>query len=315
MTRWRIPLHLQDIRIEKMIRRLGDLVKMPAHIFAHVAIIVVSASIALTLPATTAFLAQQFLAFWALIGSEKVFLLVIEIAFAVILILLFNYVLSVWRDRSLARAARAAGLVHRTAPGRILSEWRSRRMKSFEGIARDIMIIGVTGRRTFGDDTTELGRAMPLCRKSEIMLLNPSSEGAAAQARAMLHPDITPGRFKRELQESIAYLQKLRDGGKDIRLKLYSDMPLVKLIVAGDLLWFRHYHPGLPAQELPEYLFLNTRQPGGIYVFLYQYFMRKWNDPAVPEYDFETGELVYRDEIGVEEHRAPLQEPEFAMTM
>ena len=27
----------------------------------------------------------------------------------------------------------------------------------------------------------------------------------------------------------------------------------------------------------------------------YEYFLLRWNDPAIPEFDFETGELVYRD--------------------
>jgi hypothetical protein len=81
---------------------------------------------------------------------------------------------------------------------------------------------------------------------------------------------------------------------RSARLKLYPDTPLLKLAILGDSLWVRHYHPGLDVRALPEFLFRHSTQPGGFYDPLHQYFLSRWQDPRIPEYDLETDELVYQ---------------------
>jgi len=44
---------------------------------------------------------------------------------------------------------------------------------------------------------------------------------------------------------------------------------------------------------------------GGLYLPFYRYFLSRWNDPDIPEYDLDTDELVLRDQAGRERHREP----------
>src|SRR5438445_3857397 len=63
----------------------------------------------------------------------------------------------------------------------------------------------------------------------------------------------------------------------------------------GDQAWVRHYHPAVDVRVLPEYVFVHRQDPGGLFVAFYQYFVARWDDPAIPEYDLLTGDLVHRD--------------------
>jgi hypothetical protein len=65
----------------------------------------------------------------------------------------------------------------------------------------------------------------------------------------------------------------------------------------------KHYHPGIDAQAMPEYVFKHDQNPGSLYTYFYQYFLIRWNNTDIPEYDFDTDELVYRDIDGNEVRR------------
>ena len=41
-----------------------------------------------------------------------------------------------------------------------------------------------------------------------------------------------------------------------------------------------------------QYVFHHNQNNGSLFMTFYQYFLLRWNDPAIPEFDFETGELV-----------------------
>jgi len=85
-----------------------------------------------------------------------------------------------------------------------------------------------------------------------------------------------------------------------VRLKLYNDVPFLKLGILGDYIWIQHYHAGLDVRVMPEYVFNYNQNSSGFYALFYQYFLSRWNDPEIPEYDFDTEELVYRNETGNE---------------
>jgi hypothetical protein len=289
-------------------RYLKDMIRGPAHIFYHVGLIVLSASIALLLPYTADFIAREFLTFWALIGDEKIFLVSVEISFAIALILFFNYVGRVWRDRRLSGIARKAGLVSVSSSGGFLARRKNRRLKESHGIARDIKVIGSTGFRTFADENGDLHAVLKNCREAKIMLLNPHSEGASLRVKSILDPDITLARFREQIGESIDFLKGLKAGQKNIKLKLYDEVPFLKMAISGDHIWVKHYHAEFDVQSLPEYVLRYNQNPGSLYVPFYQYFLRWWNDPGIPEYDLESDELIYRDVAGNEERREKFRE-------
>ena len=289
-------------------KNLKELLVVPSHILSHIAIISISAAIALSLPYTVGFIAQKFLVYWAFIGNEKIFMLSVEVVTAVMLIVTFNYIGWIWRERRRAVMAREAGLVSVSSSRRAFARKRSRKLKEDQGIARDIMVIGSTGHGTFANTNGELHTIVKNCRKARIMLLNPYREGAGIRAKSIIDPEITPSRLAGQIRESVAFLKELKAAQKDIRLKLYASAPFLKITITGDYIWVKHYHGGHDVLGMPEYIFRHIQSPGSLYGIFHQYFQHQWNNPDIPEYDFERDELVYRDVSGNEVKREELWE-------
>ena len=269
----------------------------------HIAVIVLSAAIALSLPFTVTLIAQNVLVYWSLIGNEKIFLVSIEIAVAIGLILLVNSIGRGMKDSKLSRIARGAGLISAARRRGGFQRRRVRKSKEKQGIARDIKIIGSTGFQTFANPGGDLYHVIQNCREAKIMLLDPISEGASARAKSLRVPGITPESLREQIIKSIDFLKRLKAVQKNIRLKLYSDVPLLKLAVLGDYIFVRHYHTGLDVRNTPEYVFQHDQNAGGLYTFFYDYFLTRWHDPAIPEYDLDTDELIYSDKRGNESRR------------
>lgn len=271
----------------------------------HIGVVALSAGIALSLPFFISQLASNLLAYWALVANETIFLTALEILVATLLILFLNALRSWTRDRRLARTARAAGMVYFTSNRRFLARRRFRRLRERQGIGKDVMVMGSTGFRTFAHPGQDLHNVVRQARRARIMLLNPSSDGASARAKTILDPEVTPERLRLQICESIAFLKQLRTAQRDVRLKLYSDPPLLKLAILGDYAWVQHYHAGQDVQGMPGYLFGYDQVPQGLYAIFYEYFLRRWNDPDIPEYDLDRDELVFRDGAGNEVKRMP----------
>jgi hypothetical protein len=276
----------------------GNLVKDSAHILYHVVVISLSAGFALSLPLIVNFVATNFLVYWSWIGNEKIFLIFVEMALAIWLILLSNYISRSWKDRRLSKMAREAGLMSATPAKGFFARRKNRKLKERQGFSRDVMLIGSTGFRTFVDPKGDLYHVIQNCREARIMLLDPYSEGASARAKSILDPNVTPETFEEQILTSIDYLRGLKAIQKKIRLKLYQEPPFLKLTILGDYIWIQHYHAGLDVQRLPKYLFKHDPITEGLYTPFYQYFHIRWNNPAIPEYDLDTDELVYGDRAG-----------------
>lgn len=60
---------------------------------------------------------------------------------------------------------------------------------------------------------------------------------------------------------------------------------------------------------MPKYLFKHNQNSGSLYSPFYQYFLARWNHPDIPEYDFATDELIYRDTDGNEVRREKFEDP------
>jgi len=289
-----------------------QLLKNISHILYHIIVVVLGAAVALSLPLAAKFMARKFLDYWALIENEKIFLVSIEIGVAVLLIVLFNFIVRNIKSRRLSRLAQEAGLCDLGRGSGIIEHSRRRRLKERHGVARNVMLIGSTGFTTFADPEGDLHQVIRKCRGAKIMLLDPSGEGANSRAKSIQSPDITLESFREQIARSIEFLKGLKKVGKDIRLKLYQDVPLLKLAILGDYIFLRHYHQGIDVQQLPEFVFRHQRNPGCLYNPFYQYFLDRWHDAALPEYELETDELIYRDKAGNEVRREKFELPALA---
>ncbi len=121
--------------------------------------------------------------------------------------------------------------------------------------------------------------------------------------QALAHPASSPSAFREEVRQSIALLKRLRAIGKVVRLKLYSDAPLVKLVIFGDYVWLQHFHADLDLHTMPEYVLQRNHKEHGLYTLYAHYFMQRWESAEIPEYDLDTDELVYRNRTGHELRR------------
>ncbi|WP_455376970.1 hypothetical protein [Petrachloros mirabilis] len=262
----------------------------------HIVIVALSAGIALLLPAG----ARQFLAFWSHVEHDKLSLIAVEMIVAVLLIAGFSYVHRNLRDRTLAAAAAGAGLVSFFPRRTRDTQRRIKRLKEEQGTGRTIMVIGSSGYSTFVDQVGNLSSVLDKCLGANILLINPYSRDASARIEAMNHPEHSLAAFRKEVRQSIALLKRLKAMGKAVRLKLYADPPLVKMIILGDYLWLQHYHANLDVQTLPEYVLRHNRQDHGLYTLYTHYFQQRWESADIPEYDLDTDELVYRNRAGSE---------------
>lgn len=269
----------------------------------HIVIVALSAAIALMLPAG----AQHFLSFWSRVEGNKLSLIAVEMTVTVMLIVLLSYVHRSVRDRTLAAAAAGAGLVS-FFPRRAREAQRHiKRLKEEQGTGRTIMVIGSSGYSTFVDQVGDLSSVLDKCLGAKILLVNPCSLEARARIEALCHPEYTLARFHDEVRQSIVLLKRLRAMGKAVKLKLYADSPLVKLVILGDYLWLQHYHADLDIQTMPEYVLRHNRKDHGLFTLYAHYFQQRWSDAAIPEYDLETDELVYRTRSGAEVRREPFE--------
>jgi len=289
-------------------RFLKNFVNHSAPFLYHVGLAGLSAAIALSLPWILNFIAREVLVYWSLLGNEKLLVVSIELAVAILLTFLFNAMARSWKNRRLSNMAKDAGLVLVKPASGFFTQRRVKKMKEEQGFAKDVRIIGSTGVRTFVDPKGDLHDVIQNCRKARIMLLNPFSEGAKTRAKSILDPQVTPETFLEQIKKSIAFLKGLKGINKEVKLKLYPDAPLLKLAILDDHIWIQHYHAGLDIRRMPEYVFKHDKNLRSLYIPFYQFFMTRWNDPNVPEYDLESDELTYRDTAGNEVSREKLNE-------
>ena len=265
----------------------------------HIAAAALSAGIALLLPTG----AKQFLAFWSRVEHDKLSLIAVEVTVAVLLIVCLNYIHRSLRDRALAAVASGAGLVS-FFPRR--TRWAQRRIKQLkeeQGTGRTISVIGSSGHSTFVDQVGGLSSVLDKCLGARIMLVNPYSQETSARIRAINHPEFTLDKFREEVRQSIELLKRLKAMGKAVRLKFYSDSPLIKLVVLGDYLWLQHYHADLDVKTMPEYVLRHNRKDHGLYTLYAHYFVQRWESAEIPEYDLDTDQLVHRSKTGNEIRR------------
>ncbi len=281
--------------------------KIAANIMYHISVVVMSAALALSLPDIIKYLTRKILFYWAFIENQELFLITTEIMAAIVLIVLINAVVRNWGIRKRSWMAKIAGIFRVVPAGSLLAKRRLKKLKEEQGSGRNVMIINSTGYRTMADPSGDLHQVLLNCREAKIMLLNPLKDGVTVRAKSLADPDITPESFREQIVRSIDFLKGLRILQKNIRLKLYREVPLLKLAILGDYLCLQHYPTGRNVRAMPEYVFRHDKNQN-LFGLFYQYFVTRWFDPAIPEYDLDTDELVYRDKSGNEVRREQFNE-------
>lgn len=278
--------------MDKALKSLRGILGGAGNLLYHTILVALSAGVLLSLPLLATWIDQQLAAIWPLMEKEKLYLISGETAVAILLIAGMNYVYRSVKDRRRARMAQDAGLECFVPAKGGLAQWKASRLKKTHGQGRNIMIIGVTGAKTLVNPSGDLHSILHNCLEAKIMLLNPHSEAAAARSRLL--PEVTIEGLHEEFRQSVQFLKRVKAAQKPLTLKLYSDPPFLKLAILGDCIWVQHYHRQLDVQRMPQYVFMHNQDDHGLYTLFYQYFLRRWESPDIPEYDLETDKLVFR---------------------
>ena len=285
--------------VKKIVANIRAGIKNASEIGYHIVVLCLSAGIAMSLPTV----ATSFLTYWTRVEKEKASLVALEIAVAALLIIVMTYIRRSWKDRKLAKMAIDAGFVSFFPKRGRRAEDGIRKLRETQGRGRTVMVIGSSGYDTLRDQVGDLSTVLDKCLGANIMLVNPFSQGASSRIRAIADPMMSIEKYREGVRQSIELLKRLQAVGKSVKLKLYSDPPLLKLVILGDYLWMQHYHTDLDIQEMPEYVLRHNSKDHGLYTLCYQYFVQRWERPEIPEYDLGTDELVYRDKNGREVRR------------
>ncbi len=259
---------------------------------SHLVVIVVSAGIAFSLP----WAARQFLGFWSHVEHENVLLMSVELTVAAMLIFFVNFLRRSWKDRRAALIASEAGIVSCFRTQDKQARRKTAILKSQHGLGRPLRVIGFTGFSTFADPKSDLFPVVQTSLEAKILLANPLDDRLRRSIECLPDSVVTWEQVQREVMKSIALLKRLKAAGKRVRLKLYSDPPLVRLAILGEHVWLQCYHTDFEVGTRPEYVFHHDRQEHGLYALWYQYFLKRWSNQTLPEYDLDRDELVYRED-------------------
>lgn len=275
-------------------------------VVSHVGVTVLAVGIAFSLPSAAQFILYQW---WPRVMDDANLLLVTEISLAVVLLLFFSAAKNSIDHRASVGWARAASLVYARSHANWLSRWRERALFKSMPAARDAYVLTVTGCDTFVSEDSRFRAALQSAYEIRVMLLNPSSMEAQLRVDSQLDEQCDLTQMREHLRLSIGYLKSLRQLGKKVTLKFYDQQPFWKLVILGEYVWVQYFHGGDEINSLPEYVFaLSHSDPKrGLFIPFYMHFLEKWGEPSHPELDFDSGELVYRDALGSEIRRTPLQ--------
>ncbi|TLY29289.1 MAG: hypothetical protein E6K63_05620, partial [Nitrospirae bacterium] len=189
--------------MEQIWTNLRELVQGTAEVLYHIVVVALSAGVALSLPHAANFIAQTFAIHWSAIENDTVALVTIEIAVAVLFIACINYLRRSMKDRQLTQMAAHAGLTNVFPTRGVLARRKIRKLKTKQGRAEHIMVIGSTGYNTFVDPKGDLHTVIWKCLEAKILLLNPYSEAARARARAILDPKVGPDSLVDQVERTI----------------------------------------------------------------------------------------------------------------
>ncbi len=281
------------------------------HSLSHVAITLLAVAIAFSLPDAARYVLYVW---WPKTQTDAHSLLATEVGLSVALVVLFNVLKMAWDSRRMIAAVRLASLVYATDANAGPSRKKAKRLVTKTSSPRDVFVLTLTGFDTFVEPDSLFHDVLDTAYEIRILLLDPRSAAASRHVEAISDQQVNLQSLHDEITTSIAYLTALHKAGKRVTLKFYEHEPLWKVVVVGDNVWVQHFHHGFEVKRQPEYVFaLQTSAPRqGFYVPFYTYFLDHWNERRHPVYDFETGELIYREDGDNETRRVslyPLGEP------
>jgi len=274
------------------------------HIVGHAAVTLLAVGIAFSLPLAAKYILYNW---WPKVEGDSHLLMITEICLAALLVLLFNLLRIAWAGRRVLRMNRIASLVHVREANNWFSRWASRDLRNKIRGTRDVSVMSVTGYDTFVSERRSPHHFIDDSYELRVMLMNPYGAGARRRVQSLGDMASMLETYRLETEATIERLTSLAASGKKVTLKFYEDPPFWNLIITGEYVWVQYCHDGQELKTQPEYVFaLRKDKPAqGMFSPFYVHFLNQWDDPRHPEYDFDSEELIFRNDKGNEVERAP----------
>ncbi len=168
--------------------------------------------------------------------------------------------------------------------------------------AREIRIWSGTGSDLFLQRGTPLFRLLNRAQDISVILVNPYASLHGLNDREVQMAHLCA------IEECAARLGELRAGGRNVRLRFADELPPWNMAIVGDRVWIRPCAPEQYCGATDEYVFQRdgASSAQGLYGLFHSHFTLRWDDAALPEYDFERREILYRNHYGQTTAALPL---------
>jgi len=155
-----------------------------------------------------------------------------------------------------------------------------------KGAIKNLYILGLTGWNTFGSPSSSLHSVISQFEGSvNILLLNPKSEAFKTRMTEIQANEQT---HKAELINTLQSCQLLKKAGVDIKVTLYSQRPIWKMIFTDSYMWLQHYSKNNHVDENPVYSFYKNDNGTSIFLPLTEVFQKRLHDQGSINLDLET---------------------------
>lgn len=244
-------------------------------------------------------LAEKYFPFWEKVpGIIKVLIIIVPI-----IILVVGFISAVWifsRAWRIYKVYKNSG-IRDYRPYKKAEDKEKNEKFLLEQVekAKNIKIIGATGHQTFSRSDTA-GKAVlrdileRISGEITILLLDPRANQTKSRAQSLKEPEVSLEQYQQDIKSSIEFLKYLKQKkSKSVTLKLYSQRPIWKMIIADDnFLWLQYYDPEKHVEHTPVYG-IRCRDEYTLFEPLRDVFLKKWWHDDNPSYNFETDELEY----------------------
>lgn len=150
----------------------------------------------------------------------------------------------------------------------------------------NIRIMAVTGSYTLGDPASPLHKFLETFDgEIRILLIEPYCESFTHRARSLNQNE---DNYAEEIQKSVDFCKKLRNSGKSVLLKLYTQRPIWKMIFTEEYLWLQYYNSGSSIDKTPVYCFFSNKDKTSMYYPLTNVFNKRWMHDKNKDVDLST---------------------------
>lgn len=146
----------------------------------------------------------------------------------------------------------------------------------------------LNGWDTFGNSDSPLHEYLKTFRgEIKVLLIEPGCSERITRCQAL---NITEAKFKHDINESWDYIKDLKRRGINVKLKLYSQKPIWKMIGTERILWLQHYDKFKHVEETMVYEFYKNIEETSIYFPTMEVFYKRWENDgnSTPAFDLES---------------------------